>query len=188
MPFEAFRLVSEDSDSESLVAIASQSRPELLAQSATIQEAETRVRQERMRPWLPLVAIGYSGGVFGGGSSLVADDFSSLKGRSDFDVMAVWNVQNLGFGNYARVRRARAVVSQAVAGYDRVRLNQSGVSGHRSPGRSQNRSETNRSREDRTDSSRRGFPGLEADRPIKSGVRADRSRPWTVSANYSTPG
>src|SRR5262249_9453750 len=37
---------------------------------------------------------------------------------SDFDVLAVWNVQNLGLGNRALVRRADAGVGQAVAGYD----------------------------------------------------------------------
>jgi outer membrane protein TolC len=38
-------------------------------------------------------------------------------------VIAVWNVQNLGLGNRARVRAADAAVGQAVAGYDAA-LNQ----------------------------------------------------------------
>ena len=88
------------------------------ARSALVQEAQTRVRQERVRPWLPLLSVGYSGGGFGGGSNLVADRFGPLSGRSDFDVAAVWTVQNLGGGNLARVRRADAGVGQAVAGYE----------------------------------------------------------------------
>ena len=46
-----------------------------------------------------------------------------MKGRSDFDAFAVWNVQNMGFGNRARVRRADGVVGQSIASYDRE-LNQ----------------------------------------------------------------
>jgi outer membrane protein TolC len=118
-----FRLVQEDSDLEQLVDIAARSRPELFAQSAAIEEAQIRVRQEQSRPWLPLIAIGYSDGVFGGGSSLVTDPFSPLTNRSDFDLVAVWNIQNLGFGNHARVRRANAVVGEAITDYD-TSLNQ----------------------------------------------------------------
>jgi len=89
-----------------------------LTRSAEIAVAQTRVRQERVRPWLPIVSVGYSGGLFGGGSNLAATEFGPLKGRSDFDAFAVWNMQNLGFGNRAQVRRADAEVGQAVAGFD----------------------------------------------------------------------
>ena len=115
---EPLRLIPEDSDTEPLVAEAVRSRPELFARSAEILEAQTRVRQERVRPWVPTVSVGYSGGLFGGGSNLAPSEFGPLKGRSDFDAVAVWNMQNLGLGNRARVRGADAVVGQAVAGYD----------------------------------------------------------------------
>jgi outer membrane protein TolC len=115
---EPFRLVAEDIETETLVAVALRSRPEIFSRSAEIQEAQTRVRQERVRPCLPLIAIGYSAGVFGGGSNEVAEEFGPLKGRSDFSAIAVWNIQNLGVGNAARVHRATAVVGQAVADYE----------------------------------------------------------------------
>jgi outer membrane protein TolC len=67
---------------------------------------------------VPLLSVGYSGGLFGGGGSLVNDKTTPLKGRSDFDVYAVWTMQNLGFGNRAHVRLADAVVGEAVAAYD----------------------------------------------------------------------
>jgi outer membrane protein TolC len=120
---EPFRLVPENTDLASLVQTALESRPELFARSAAIQEAHVQKRQEQARPWLPLLSVGYSSGVFGGGSNQVADDFGPLKGRSDVDVMAVWNVQNLGFGNCARVRRAGAIVGQSLASYQ-IALNQ----------------------------------------------------------------
>jgi outer membrane protein TolC len=115
---DPIRLIPEDTDTEALVARAVQARPEVFARSAAIVEAQTRRTQEKVRPWVPLVSVGYSGGWFGGGSNLVASNFGPLSGRSDFDVFAVWNVQNLGFGNRARVRQADAVYGQAVTGYD----------------------------------------------------------------------
>jgi len=114
---EPFRLISEETDSEELLRIALQSRPELLARSAEIMEAQVRLRQERVRPWVPLVSVGYSGGWFGGGSNLVDSRFGPMSGRSDLDVFAVWNIQNMGLGNHAQVRRADAIVGQSLADY-----------------------------------------------------------------------
>jgi outer membrane protein TolC len=114
---DAFRLIPEDADPEALVETAVRARPEVFARSAAVAEAQVRTRQERVRPWLPLVSAGYSGGAFGGGGSLVANQFSPLKGRSDFDVVAVWTVQNLGFGNRARVRQTDAGYGEALAEY-----------------------------------------------------------------------
>ncbi|MBN9121260.1 MAG: TolC family protein, partial [Planctomycetes bacterium] len=110
------RLVPEDADVEALIAQALGARPELLARSAAVAEAQTRTRQERVRPFLPLVSVGYSAGGFGG--SVTSSDFGSLGGRSEFDVTAVWTVQNLGLGNRARVRAADANVGAAIAAYD----------------------------------------------------------------------
>lgn len=121
-PVEIIRLLSEDTDTEQLLAVATQLRPELLAASAVIREAQARVRQEQVRPLVPTLSVGYSAGGIGGGSNLVNPSFSSLNGRSDFDVVAVWTGANLGFGNRARVRGADAVMGQAVAAYD-VALN-----------------------------------------------------------------
>jgi outer membrane protein TolC len=117
-----FRLVPEDTEAEPLVLQAARNRPELLARTAEIAEARVRTRQERVRPFVPTVSVGVSGGWFGGGSNLTTDRFGSLIGRSDFDVFAVWTTQNLGFGNRAQVRRVDALLGQAVAAYD-VALN-----------------------------------------------------------------
>ena len=71
-----------------------------------------------VRPLLPVVSVGFSGGAFGGGSNRAASDFGPLTGRTDFDVLAAWSVENLGFGNRARVRRADSGVAQAVLAFD----------------------------------------------------------------------
>jgi outer membrane protein TolC len=115
---ETFRLIPEDADAEALIAQAIQARPELASRFANIQETQIRVRQEKIRPFLPTLSVGVSTGGYGGGSDLVTPGFSQLAGRTDIDVMAVWNVQNLGFGNRARIREANAVVGQALAEYD----------------------------------------------------------------------
>lgn len=113
---EPIRLVAEDADLEGLIAGALAARPEVAARAAAVAEAQTRGRQERVRPWLPTVSVGYSYGGFGGNRTDAG--FGELRGRSEFDATAVWTVQNLGFGNRARVRTADAGVGMAVAGYD----------------------------------------------------------------------
>jgi outer membrane protein TolC len=115
-PVDLFRLIPEDADAEALVAGAIQARPELYARVAQIQEAQVRVRQEKVRPFVPTVSMGCSSGLFGVTQN--NPEFTPIKGRTDIDVFAVWNIQNLGFGNLANVRRTQAVVGEAIAGYN----------------------------------------------------------------------
>jgi outer membrane protein TolC len=111
-------LIPEDTDLEILIARAMQDRPELQTRSAMMREAQVRVRQETIRPLLPIVSAGISSGGFGGDSSLVSQSFTQLAGRTDIYAMAFWNLENLGFGNRARVREKNALVTQAYAEYD----------------------------------------------------------------------
>ena len=103
---------------ESLVVQALRSRPEVNARAAEVAESSLRLRQEQLRPWLPTVALGFSAGRFGGGSDLTNTSLGNFGTRTDFDVVAVWNVQNLGFGNRALQHRGRSRVGQAVARLD----------------------------------------------------------------------
>jgi outer membrane protein TolC len=119
-PVRAVRLVPEDTEPETLVAEALRARPEVAAGAAAVAEARTRARQERARPWLPTLTVGYSYGGFGGGGDLGPDPFAPLRGRSDVSAAAVWTAQNLGGGNRARVRGADAAVGAAAADLDRV--------------------------------------------------------------------
>lgn len=115
---EPFQLIPEDSDPESLVAIAMQARPELISSFAAIREAQVRVRQEKVRPLLPTISVGVSAAAYSGASDLATGRFVPFTGRTDIDAMAVWNLRNLGFGNHARVRETTAVMSQALAEYE----------------------------------------------------------------------
>ena len=82
----------------SLIDQAQVQRPELVTASATIEAARASQQAERWRPLLPHLTLGGSAGGFGGG---VDDELPGLSARSDFDVLAVWQWENLGFGTRA---------------------------------------------------------------------------------------
>jgi outer membrane protein TolC len=109
------QLVDLHADMQQLIQTALANRPELAARSADVAVAQTRLRQEQARPLLPLVSVGFSAGEFGGGSNLTDARFGHFAGRTDFDVMAVWTLDSLSFGNLARQRRQRALVLEAVS-------------------------------------------------------------------------
>ncbi|QEL19607.1 TolC family protein [Limnoglobus roseus] len=112
------RFVSEESLLDELLKRAIEARPEVYARTADIAAARTRVKQEKTRPWLPTVAVGFSGGGFGGGSNQVSPEFGPLQARTDFDVAAIWSVENFGLGTRARVRQANAVLGATVATFN----------------------------------------------------------------------
>jgi outer membrane protein TolC len=91
-------LVSPSAILSELVSQAHQSRPELAEQMARIAAAQQNLRAERYRPFIPNIHVGASAGGFGGG---VNDELNQLDGRSDVDVLAVWQLENLGLGNRA---------------------------------------------------------------------------------------
>jgi outer membrane protein TolC len=105
-------LVDEHAGMSELLRTAASNRPEVGARMAEVREAQTHLRQDRLRPLFPLISVGFSYGAFGGGGSLAAP-FGNFSNRADFDVAAVWSLQNLGFGNRAINNRARSNVRQA---------------------------------------------------------------------------
>ena len=96
---------------DSLIAQGLTSRPELAQHDAVVDAALRRLRQEKVRPWLPNVQLGASSGHFGGGPS---DATTTSGGRLDLDVAAVWELRNLGFGNIALRRQRASQMRQAV--------------------------------------------------------------------------
>jgi outer membrane protein TolC len=100
---------------ESLLQQGLAQHPEIAARDADVALYETRLRQERSRPFLPTLAIGLSAGDFGGGGDQVGYRFSHFGGRLDFDAKAVWTLQNLGLGNRAIQNQVRAQRNQALA-------------------------------------------------------------------------
>jgi outer membrane protein TolC len=113
-------LVPLDATAENLLREALQRRPEMAARAARVAEAETQLVQEKARPFLPTLWMGFSGGVFGGGSNLVPPLIGNFGGRSDFDVRLFWTISNLGAGNYSLAARRRAEVGVAMGEQSRT--------------------------------------------------------------------
>jgi outer membrane protein TolC len=107
-------LIRESATLDELIPIALTNRPELAGQQAVVQAALARLKQEKIRPLVPSLAlrsvstnpsgsIGY--GVFGGGNN---DRLANFGPRFDMDVQLLWEFSNLGFGNKARVGERKA--------------------------------------------------------------------------------
>ncbi len=99
---------------DDLIPVALNTRPELAGQQAFVQATLARLKQEKLRPLVPSLAVrsastnpagtlGY--GTFGGGRNGDLHDFGS---RFDIDVQLLWEFSALGFGNKARVTERRA--------------------------------------------------------------------------------
>lgn len=91
-----------------LLALGLLQRPELGAQRASVARALLTLEGARALPFSPSIFLGYSAGGFGGGSNLVRPLFGGFGGRSDFDAIGFWTIQNLGVGNVAMIRAANA--------------------------------------------------------------------------------
>jgi outer membrane protein TolC len=104
---------------DDLMPIALTNRPELAARQARVQAAETRVRREKARPLLPLVMLNgfqsaamlIQGGTFALGPNT---SLNSWRGRDDVSVQLMWQLENFGFGNLARIKNQRGNESQAI--------------------------------------------------------------------------
>jgi outer membrane protein TolC len=110
-----------------LLAIALLQRPELAARRSEVRQTLYELSLAKILPFSPNVILGFSAGGFGGGSDLVSTPpgfvsgngqrvldprFSSLDGRTDFDVAVFWTFRNLGVGNVALARAADSRVKQ----------------------------------------------------------------------------
>jgi len=111
-------LIEQEVQVQRLIAQAQVSRPELASANANVQETWYRMRQEYWRPWVPHLYAGASSGGFGGSAGGDIDNFSD---RTDFDVAAIWEVQNLGLGNGARRREQESLHRQAHITMGRIR-------------------------------------------------------------------
>ena len=105
-------------DLDAMIAEACHRRPEVSQQVAYREAACFRVKEEKWRPWIPNVQAGASGGGFGGGTST---NFPSSSDRSDVDLLAVWEWQNMGLGNRARQRLRRGELHERVLELEALR-------------------------------------------------------------------
>jgi outer membrane protein TolC len=106
-------IVSPDLSLPQLLEQAMANHPEIVARSADVAYQEIRLRQERMRPFLPVVAVGFSAGEFGGSGPNTTSRLGSFHPRTDLDVVAIWSLQNLGLGHRAVQNVARSGLETA---------------------------------------------------------------------------
>jgi outer membrane protein TolC len=104
---------------DDLMAVALTNRPELASRQALVQAAEVRIRREKARPLLPLFALNgfqsagmlIQGGIFGLGPN---SSLNQWRGRDDVSLQLMWQLENFGFGNLARIKRERGNESRAI--------------------------------------------------------------------------
>jgi outer membrane protein TolC len=128
-----------DSDETELVATAIAARPEMSRAFATTRATSTEVAREHWRPYLPNLMLGFSGGTFGGDTG---SQWKNVSDRTDVDLAAVWELENLGWGNSTRRdlaanrhRQARlqvdiardAITAQVLAANQRCRIRQGAI-------------------------------------------------------------
>ncbi len=104
-------LIQETTPLDELIVQGHTFRPELSEQASRMEASRIRARAEHWRPFLPNLHMGASGGAFGGG---VNGSLNGLDGRSDFDLLAVWQIENLGLGTRARRRQMNSLYHQSV--------------------------------------------------------------------------
>ena len=107
-------LVPPETPLDDLMPIALSSRPELASQKALVEAALQRWKQEKFRPLLPNVVMAgastspsgsLGAGVYGSG---VNDSLGQFGARLDYDVQLLWQLDNLGFGNAAKMDARRS--------------------------------------------------------------------------------
>jgi outer membrane protein TolC len=120
------RLIALDRPVDALIPVALTNRPELASRQAQVQATLVLLKQERLRPLVPSVLLrGYStpvtgtlaGGVFAGGPN---GSTNNAGWRGDLDLQLLWQLDNLGFGNRARVQQRQAENRLAVIDLFRV--------------------------------------------------------------------
>ena len=111
-------LLDESETLAGLVDTAVASRPELAAGRASVDATGSARTAEDWRPWLPHLLLGVSAGGFAGGPD---GDFGRMDSRSDFDVLAVWQLDNLALGTSAAREAASSRERQAELTLSRTR-------------------------------------------------------------------
>jgi outer membrane protein TolC len=104
---------------DDLMPIALTNRPEVASARALVQAAEAGVRMEKARPFVPNVLLNgfqtpyemLQAGIFGIGPN---SSLNQWRGRFDFSIQPLWQLEAVGIGNLARIKGARGLESLAI--------------------------------------------------------------------------
>jgi outer membrane protein TolC len=116
-PEAVLRLVADDCQIDDLIVTGLRHRPELAEAQAIVQATLLRLKQAKLRPFIPSVALRFSGGGFGGGANSF---FGNFGARSDTDVNLYWDISNLGFTDRAITKQRGA--QKRIAGLELMKL------------------------------------------------------------------
>ncbi len=125
-PHLVVNLIDPRQSIDDLIVMGLTNRPELASRQAQVQAALTLLRQEKLRPLIPsLLLRGYStpaSGTLAVGAMAAGPDGSlgSYRPRGDIDAQLLWQLDNLGFGNRAKIHIRDAAHQEAVLELFRV--------------------------------------------------------------------
>jgi outer membrane protein TolC len=111
------RLVPDDVALDDLICQGWRNRPELARAHELVEAAVLRLKQAKLRPFVPSLALTYSGGGFGGGPNAFFGNFNT---RGDFAASLFWELRGLGFSDRGFRRIAEA--QRRTADIDLVRV------------------------------------------------------------------
>ncbi len=111
------RLVPEHIPLDDLICQGWRNRPELAQARELVEAAVLRFKQAKLRPFVPSVALTYSGGGFGGGPNAFFGNFNT---RGDVATSLFWELRGLGLSDRGFRRSAEA--QQRTADIDLVRV------------------------------------------------------------------
>jgi hypothetical protein len=117
-PAEAvIRLVADDVPLDDLICQAWRGRPELAPAREMVEASVLQLKQAKLRPFVPSLAVSYSGAAFGGGQN---STIASIGGRNDFAASLFWELRGFGLVDRAEYRRRSA--DKNTADIDLVRV------------------------------------------------------------------
>lgn len=100
-----YRLVADDVGVDDMIAQGWRCRPELTQAREQVEAAILRLKQAKLRPFVPSLAVTYAGGGFGGGTGSFFGNFST---RGDFAASLFWDLRGLGMIDRGVIRQAHA--------------------------------------------------------------------------------
>ena len=104
---------------DELIPIGLTNRPELAAHQALVQATLVAIRQEKLRPLLPSVLLNgfqtpYELLQVGGYGEGMGGNMNLWSSRDDISAQVLWQANNMGLGNLARVKEQRGMASRAL--------------------------------------------------------------------------
>jgi outer membrane protein TolC len=96
------RLVPDEVPPEDLLVQGLRNRPELARAQHLVEASIMRLKQAKLRPFVPALALTTAGGGFGGGQNSF---FGNFGPRGDTAASLYWDIRNLGLTDLAIYRR-----------------------------------------------------------------------------------